>query len=203
MFKARSPQTLKAAVESMFRIRVTESPPDAQGLRTVWHRGTKGAELVSWVDEQGRMVRQDFFLFEDVFLWERGGKMRTATSRKATDLSMQPSSEDVVVDTEPEARKQRFERAEAAIGDYVGDDKYLSHLRSTIFVEAGAFHAIDDNPVTAAAQRLSPEQLAEIHRTARGGTTPETPPASRLPLVLVGVVVLIAVAVGVAMLMGN
>jgi hypothetical protein len=60
-----------AAMESMYRFRAVESPPDAQGRRTIWHRGAKGAELVSDIDAEGRVVRHELTLFDDRLRWER------------------------------------------------------------------------------------------------------------------------------------
>jgi hypothetical protein len=59
----------KAAVQSMFRVRASESPPGPDGMRTVWHQGGEGADLTSTVDAQGRVVRQEFALFGEYLLW--------------------------------------------------------------------------------------------------------------------------------------
>src|SRR5687767_6006444 len=63
------PDALVEAVNSLARIRAVESEPDAEGLRTVWHQGAKGADLVSWVDVKGHVTRQDFTLIDDHFTW--------------------------------------------------------------------------------------------------------------------------------------
>ncbi len=190
MAKARTPQTLKAAVESMYRIRATESPPDAQGQRTVWHRGARGAELISWVDATGRLTKQDFFLFEDVFRWERGTGLRTAEARQPAASAQQYSAQDLVPDSDVASRRARLERAEAAVGEYQGEDKYLQHLRATIFVEAGAYHTLDDNPITSANEALSRPDFDAARQPPPGSSR-----GSRAVLAVVGLAALVGLAV--------
>lgn len=193
MAKARTPQTLKAAVESMYRIRATESPPDAQGQRTVWHRGARGAELVSWVDATGRLTKQDFFLFEDIFRWERGTGLRTAEARQPAESAQQHSAQDLVPDADVASRRARLERAEAAIGDYTGDDKYLQHLRATIFVEAGAYHTLDDSPITSANEALSRPDFDAARQSPPGSSRSQLPPRTVLAVLGLGALVGLAV----------
>jgi hypothetical protein len=55
----------------MFRVRAVESPANAEGVRTIWHRGPRGAELVTDIDATGRVLRQRLTILDDVLLWRR------------------------------------------------------------------------------------------------------------------------------------
>ena len=103
-----------------------ESPPDASGLRKVWHRGARDAELVSEIDETGRVARHEFSLFDDVVVWERGrgfvtGATQTESGRVADKMALD-------LTTDPE----RMARASAALKPYVGRDRIIQHLRELV-----------------------------------------------------------------------
>ena len=111
----------------MFRIRAVESPPDASGLRKVWHRGARDAELVSEIDETGRVARHEFSLFDDVVVWERGRGFVTGHSQAE---GARGGGDKVAFDltTDPE----RMSRASAALKPYVGRDRIIQHLRELV-----------------------------------------------------------------------
>lgn len=110
-----------AAVESMYRIRAVESPPDAQGRRTIWHRGAKGAELVSEVDEEGRVVRHELTLFDDHLCWERDKGFEGASAT----LEAPPGGE---------LTAPLLVRAAGALEGYRGDDRIIAHLRELLLM---------------------------------------------------------------------
>ena len=124
---AKTPDELKAAVDSMFRIRAVESPPDPEGLKKVWHRGARHAELVSEIDLAGRVARHEFSLFDDVLIWERGRGFLTGESnvqgstrgaaKVAFDLTTDPT---------------RLERVTLALEPYQGRDRIIHHLRELV-----------------------------------------------------------------------
>jgi hypothetical protein len=172
---AREPEELKAAVDSMFRIRAVESPPDANGTRTIWHRGTRGAELVTQVDAAGRVARQDFTLFDELLQWERETGFRSAAVE--------------VGGTDGAPVTERLARAATALAGYSGHDRFLLHLRDRLSggggVEAPALD--DDRPIT----RSAPVVLAEL-----GAKKPPVATMSRLAIavaVLAGVLFVAAV----------
>lgn len=106
-----SPQELKAAVDAMFRIRAVESPADANGVRTIWHRGMRGAELVTEIDPMGKVKAQQFTLLDDQLRWERGPGFTLTVP------------------------KDRLERLSRAIAGYRGHDRFLIHLRDHLSSE--------------------------------------------------------------------
>ena len=165
-----SADDLKAAVDSMFRIRAVESPPDASGVRTIWHRGARHAELVSEIDGAGRVTRHEFTLFDEVLRWEQG---RGFSSGHVSDAA------EVVPD--PSLDSARVERIASALIRYAGRDRIIAHLRDLVGARtAGA-------PVT--------EPLRVVTGSHPVVEPPPEPPRRNLALIWVGVgLCLVAIA---------
>jgi hypothetical protein len=149
----RTDEDRVSAVESMFRIRAVESPPDQFGVRTIWHRGLKGAELVSDVDGSGRVTRQELALFDDVIVWSEGqlktGEMRDAAKRP------RPSDE-LVFDDRP--RDERLDRVSRALKKYRGSDRFIQHVRDVLGVSDDAVPLIDE-PITRSSAAVREESV--------------------------------------------
>jgi hypothetical protein len=105
------PQDVKAAVDAMFRIRAVESPADANGLRTIWHRGMRGAELVTEIDAAGKVKSQQLTLLDEQVRWDRGPGFSLGAPRPL------------------------LERVSRAVGSYSGHDRFLVHLRDHLSAE--------------------------------------------------------------------
>jgi hypothetical protein len=119
---------LRSAVDSMFRIRAVESPPDEKtGLRKVWHRGALHAELISEIDLAGEVARHEFSLFDDVVVWERekgfvtGRSVEEGSTRGAQNVSF-----DGAADT------ARLGRIATALQPYSGRDRIIQHFRELV-----------------------------------------------------------------------
>lgn len=123
-----------AAVESMYRIRAVESPPDAQGRRTIWHRGAKGAELVSEVDEEGRVVRHELTLFDDHLRWERDKGFEATVVVKEGGHPAMPASATLEAAPGGDPTTPLLERAAGALQGYRGDDRIIAHLRELVML---------------------------------------------------------------------
>lgn len=177
MAAPRTPEELRAAVESMFRIRAVESPADpTTGLRKVWHRGALHAELVSEIDGEGRAVRHELTLFDDVLVWERGRGLLTGSAKVdggargaanvAFDLSADPD---------------RVSRSSAALKLYQGADRILLHLRSLLLEgEKGATPLEDLGAVTSPKLKSVPPEAVPVEPSARPPNRPS------LPLIFLG-----------------
>lgn len=143
----RTDEERVAAVESMFRIRAVESPPDEQGVRTIWHRGLKGAELVSDVDGAGRVTRQELLLFEDVLVWAEG-TLKTGESAQA---SRRPRPSDGLTwDDGPQ--QPRVDRVTRALKQYKGSDRFIQHVRDVLGVSDESVPI--DAPITRSARAI-------------------------------------------------
>lgn len=159
----RTDEERLAAVESMFRIRAVESPPDEHGTRTIWHRGLKGAELVTDVDASGRVTRQELVLFDDVIVWS-AGKLKTGQTHESGERRPRPS-EGLSWDDEP--RPERLERIGRSLKKYRGVDRFVQHVRDVLGVSDDAAPPIDA-PITRSAKVVREDQaVAEAQRRER------------------------------------
>lgn len=180
---ARSPEELRAAVDSMFRIRAVESPPDDQGLRKVWHRGALHAELVSEIDLAGEVARHEFTLFDDVVVWERGKGFSTGESEGESSTR---GSATVHYDTTNDPA--RMSRVASALTPYAGRDRIIQHLRELVLKTQAGVKPVRSLGVVTGSNPAAPPPVEP--------PKPVAPPASRMPLVLVGVgLVVIVVAI--------
>lgn len=126
----RTEAELQSAIETMFRVRAVESPPDEQGARTIWHRGHKGADLVTWVDAFGRVTRQELYLFDDILVWEKASGVRTGESQEREGSRLTPSPGTISFDSD--TNDGRMVRARKALGMYSGGDKFIIHARQLV-----------------------------------------------------------------------
>ncbi len=126
----RTEAELKSAIETMFRVRAVESPPDDQGARTIWHRGTKGADLVTWVDAFGRVTRQELYLFDDCLIWEKASGVRTGAAEVREGAAIAPSPGSIAFDAG--ADDTRLGRAREALRFYAGPDKFILHAQQLV-----------------------------------------------------------------------
>lgn len=179
-----------AAVESMYRSRAVESPPDASGRRTIWHRGAKGAELVSEVDEEGRVLRQELTLFDEQLTWERDKGFRGAEVVREGGSAANPAA--AVLEPAQGAPTPMLEHAAGALRGYRGEDKLIAHLRELV--------------VAAVKGRALFGDLGEVTRKGsefRQALAPEAPAPPRGSRLVQGLLVggLLLVIVGLALLL--
>ncbi len=181
----------KAAVQSMFRVRASESPPGPDGMRTVWHQGGEGADLTSTVDAQGRVVRQEFALFGEYLLWvaETGAATGRVRDEKAAG---QVKGSDLVA-RDAALDEQVLSRMNAALAGYSGSDRYLQHLARVVANVLVGLRDFDAVPVTSAANKAFDPQAATP-------AAAPSAPASRLTMVLGLAVAAIAVAIAIILL---
>lgn len=169
----------------MFRIRAVESPPDAGGLRKVWHRGARHAELVSEIDDAGRVARHEFSLFDDVVVWERGRGFVTGESQ---DDGSARGAEKVAFDltTDPD----RMVRIAAALKPYRGRDRIIQHLRELVVTTQEGQQPLQDLGAVTGSNRI-PEAAAQYFEVPR--------PPRRRGLVWLGIG-LVVIAIALALL---
>jgi hypothetical protein len=188
----RTDEERVSAVESMFRIRAVESPPDDRGTRTIWHRGLKGAELVTDVDGTGRVTRQELSLFDDVVVWGEGG---LKTGEATTPSSKRPKPSDGLTwDTGSGA--ERLNRIGNALKRYRGSDRYIQHVRDVLGVSDDGGVPIDA-PITRTARAVQEDHAAE--EAARRASARAAQRRSRLGVIGIVIGGLLALA-GLVML---
>lgn len=166
------------AVESLSRIRAIEDPPDTEGLRTVWHQTGEGADLLSEVDAEGRVVRQELTLLEDYFHWKAQEGLKTGAAPKLSADAMISSAE-VVLD--PEISPQRLRRATAAMSSYSGEDRYIRHMAHVLQLGIRGLAWFDTIEVTGR-RSISADEIRQLQQP------PERPPSRGRALWVIGVV---------------
>jgi hypothetical protein len=109
-------------------IREPAEETDEAGNRTIRHGGP-GIRLVSRVDRQGRLLRQELLLETDVLIWQHGTRVRTGIC----------SDGNIAANTQYDATPSRIrlERARLASQSYRGEDKYVRHLARVVALSAG------------------------------------------------------------------
>ncbi len=150
----RTPGELKTAIDTMFRIRAVESPPDEQGARTIWHRGAKGADLITWVDQEGKVTRQELFLFEDYFLFDRAAGLKTGVSLDKVGSTASRGSGDIAFDQDAVLRRKRLEHAAQALAGYDGADKLIAHVKQVVALAAQGKAVDVEETVTRSASKV-------------------------------------------------
>ncbi|MEW6430346.1 MAG: hypothetical protein AB1730_02455 [Myxococcota bacterium] len=187
----RSEADRNAAVEAMYRIRAVESPPDASGRRTIWHRGSKGAALVSEVDGEGSVLRQELTLFDEQLTWERDRGFRGgAGAVKEGGAAANPAA--AVLESAQGAPTPMLERAAGALGGYRGEDKLIAHLRELVVAA-----------VKGRAPFSEPGEVTRKGRESRPALTQEAPPLPVGNRMVQGLLVggLVLVIAGLALLL--
>lgn len=122
-----SPESLKAAVQALYRVRAVEGPPGDDGQRAVWHLCPAGAELLSFVDKQGRVQRQELTLLTEHCVWTSGGGLRTGqVERDGAAMA------NTVVHTDLSVVPDRLLRAARALASYDGEDRYILHMKRVL-----------------------------------------------------------------------
>lgn len=125
-----SVETLRTAVQALYRVHAVEGPPGENGLRTVWHLCPDGAELLSLVDGDGRVQRQELTLLEDHYIWASGQGVRTGSLERESAMKAGPAAVEVKAD--PQLVPQRLLKAASAMGTYTGQDRYILHMQRVL-----------------------------------------------------------------------
>jgi len=198
-----SVETLKTAVQALYGVTAVEGPPGENGLRTVWHLCPDGAELLSLVDKDGRVQRQELTLLDDHYIWASGHGVRTG--RLARGGANKVGSAEVEVNADPQLVPHRLLRAAQALGTYTGQDRYILHMQRVL---ALAREGLEMNAQCSSEPTLTPlTPLAPVPppvQLAFGKALPDEvlPPVMRRSEGLIMVAVLsVGVLVGLVILM--
>ncbi len=178
-----------AALASLYRVRAAESQPDEAGIRQVWHQGTRGADLLSWVDERGRVNRQELTLLGDFFVWTSTDGLRTGRVREGDHARSTLKGSDLV-SLDLELSPERVLPAAHALGQYDGDDRYLQHVKRLLALSANGLEHREEVTVTRAAAAAPTKEA--------GSTT--APNARVRTFALVGAFAVLAAGVAVLLL---
>jgi hypothetical protein len=123
-----STERLKAAVLALYQARPVEGPPGDDGQRSVWHLSTQGAELLSFVDPEGRVQRQELTLLDEHCVWSSGVGLRTGRVEQEGAARTETS----VVHPDAQPVPARLLRAALALEHYQGEDRYIQHIQRVL-----------------------------------------------------------------------
>jgi hypothetical protein len=189
-----SPEKLKTAVQALYRVRAVEGPPGDNGQRSVWHLCDQGAELLSLVDPEGRLQRQELTLLEDHYVWTSSEGLRTGWVEPEGGSKANPAA--ATIRTDPQLVPSRLVRAAQALASYEGEDRYILHMKRVLALARESLELRESSIVTQSAERPrdSTEPPAPLRtKEASGEVAPNVPPSSRFE----GVVLLVVFGVGV------
>ncbi len=178
------------AVQSLSRIRAAETQ-ESDGLRRVWHQGVD-VDLLSYVDPQGCLRRQELTLFGDYFVWTPELGLRTGRVEGVEAATAANASDLVRTDRAPDAA--RLSRAAEALEVYAGEDRYVLRLKEAI---GQALRGIQEAGLPVTVTRDLPQVTSPPAPSAASA------PAGRGPLrwILLAAASLMAVGVAVGLLL--
>jgi len=123
-----SSERVKSAIQALSQARPVEGPPGDDGQRSVWHLSPQGAELLSFVDPEGRVQRQELTLLGEHCVWTSGVGLRTGRVEQVGAARAEAS----VVHPDTEPVPARLLRAAVALEDYQGEDRYILHIQRVL-----------------------------------------------------------------------
>ncbi|MFL5319612.1 MAG: hypothetical protein ACJ790_08130 [Myxococcaceae bacterium] len=146
------------ALQAMFRVRTTETPPDTNGERMIWHQGARGAYLVTSVDASGRVGSQTLTLFDDQITWDSIDGLQTGSVSNGTGAVMDSGRD-----------PEKVGRVLEAFDYYRGEDRYLLHMHRLLMSAAGRkVPVVGNEPVTRPATVISDELRAKAKQALAG-----------------------------------
>jgi hypothetical protein len=181
-----SSERLKTAILALYEARPVEGPPGDDGQRSVWHLSPQGAELLSFVDREGRVQRQELTLLGEHCVWTSGVGLRTG--RVEQDGAARAETSTVHPDAEPVPA--RMLRAALALEAYQGEDRYILHIQRVLalarqgLVLAGGGVPAPVAPAPPAAPPPAPAAPLSTPSAAVAPPAPATPDSSIDPIML-------------------
>ncbi|MBM7119348.1 hypothetical protein [Archangium primigenium] len=177
-----SPERVKSAIQALSQARPVEGPPGDDGQRSVWHLSPQGAELLSFVDSDGRVQRQELTLLGEHCVWTSGVGLRTGRVEQEGASRAETS----VVHPDLEPVPARLLRAAVALEDYQGEDRYILHMQRVLaLARQGLVMAGGPAPVAVAAPVVQEPPAPGVSRVPSGGTPLATPKHEGLTMLLV------------------
>lgn len=115
------------------RVYVGDTEFREDGLRRVWHRGGATADVISWVDEGGVIMRQEFTFGGLVVLWTR--EQGVTSGLEAAQTGGLPTAR--VIDAIDDSDQQLFVVSAQILARVGNPDFYLRHLAMRIYESVG------------------------------------------------------------------
>ena len=130
------------------RVRAGERFAD-EGGKSVWHQAAPGIEIISFVDEGGRALRQECYLAESALIWLPGAPLASAT----VDPGRGGRVGSEVLRTHDRLDAEVLASALAMLEAAPRGDRYLDHLRAELLAAQRGLASDDDDPLTSTVRR--------------------------------------------------
>jgi hypothetical protein len=146
------------------RVRAGERAAD-DGGKKVWHQAGDEVEVISFVDAEGKVTRQECHLSGTLVIWRAGLQVSTGAVATAARRGV-AASEGIVPDANPNA--DAVAQALTLLEALPPGDRYLDHLRAELDLAAQGLETHDADTVTTMSQRpaLPPAPGAPERRKA-------------------------------------
>ena len=136
---------MRMVAESLQRVHVGDTTFREDGLRRIWHRGGAAADVVSWVDRDGVIMRQEFTFGGLVVRWERDQGVYSGAVNSDGHAALPAAS---TVDDWHEDGVGLHTTASAIINQVDNPDFYLRHLAVRLAEACGKELSPRVRPVT-------------------------------------------------------
>ncbi len=130
---AQDVATVARVASSLKRVFVGDSTFRGDGLRRIWHRGENTTDVVSWVDRQGQIMRQEFTFGGLMVRWERERGVISGSEQGGGEHSV-PASKTV---EEWGTNLELFSAAFGLLCAVPQNDFYLRHLMHRLAEHVG------------------------------------------------------------------
>jgi len=185
------PNVLETIATRFRRLRGDETF-DANGVRTIWHRGPQRTELLTWEDRSGALIKQEFSFAGLIVEYTPEQGIRTGIiplSDQVTDTG-QPRSTVIRMQTTPESTT--LQRASALLGLVPERDYYGQHLMefSNDWLVQNGHQPVAPSTTSSENFNRAPTEPESTWRTITGFTQQRTTNSIPLPVIAIAGVVL-------------
>ena len=185
------------------RMRADESF-DANGFRTVWHRGRQNVELLSWENEDKQITKQELSMLGMVIEFNQGKPLRTGTVPTHTEgAAGAAASHLVTMDERPKPRSLIL--ASHLLKHIQGRDFYAQHLLKEVNDAIVSFGFDDARTAVSSLSNFSRRETITKTQTLdpRVGATTRRLQVLRIVLAVLGLAAVgLALGLGVGFAMG-
>ena len=129
------------------RVRAGERADD-EGGKSVWHQAAPGIEIISFVDANGRALRQECYLEERAVIWAHAQPVKTAAVQPGT---RRLANDAVAIDAALD--REALSAALVMLHAAASGDRYLDHLRAELEAFERGLEADADLQVTTTSGR--------------------------------------------------
>jgi len=172
---------IEQIAESLRRVAGNEEY-DAQGVRTLWHRGQMQSELLTWEHRDGRIVKQELSFLGLVVEYRDNAALRTGHVPELEAQSVGGGQAGHAVELDEQPNGQTLEHASHLLKSASTRDHCLQHLLGQVNDALTALGANEYTKVTSVKQFLDGESQTKPMRSVRPPQAKKPPTAQTASL---------------------